>query len=291
MSTTQIEQLRRFSAKANKLGLGLPESVRRALHVIDVANKAPLRAPVDVLQLTDKKIYDEVVTRTVHNIPATRNGAYGVSGGGLAAGIESIKQAAIDAGLRGALPELDGMIEQLRPQFDEHARHFVAAAQDYGFSLRTRTDAVVDLEDNAAVDLWRACRDSWGPINEIAQFRNLICTAFELAPYETEYPGANLDRTTEIDFSVNFAAGDNWDTTGVYYVDGRIGAHINWFQLAKGGLRLNTISEVNDKSGDAPGLDDVRLDPPDELQSFIDEHSADPIEEGDVYPVASSAHQ
>lgn len=95
---------------------------------------------------------------------------------------------------------------------------------------------VID-QDDAAIAAFRAAKKSWFAVQPIASFRILMSTAFGLEP-----TGGLRN-----DFSVLFAAGDNWGQGGKFYLEGKTQSHLDWFALAAGGVRLNGISDVHTK--------------------------------------------
>ncbi len=142
-------------------------------------------------------------------------------------------------------PELNALIEEMRPRFDALADPFAEAVTKYGFTARTTSDDVIRMVDNGASAAWRGTETFFRGAQAIAAVRQQISRIFDVSPTAHEQ-GLNNDEG--IDYSVCFAAGDAWSDDGSYYLAGRSGGTLDWFALAAGGLRLNSPSDVERKT-------------------------------------------
>ncbi|TFD48709.1 hypothetical protein E3T46_14870 [Cryobacterium sp. Hh11] len=241
----------KFKTTCERVSVDVPQPILRGLDIIEVA-KAHNRAPSGgLLDLSDDAVRDRVT-----NLSIRRHQGPAASSRGMTAGIEAFTDELLIEVREACLPELDQIIIDLQPRFDELAAPLVAAAQVYGFTLATTSDMVIELADEKASQAWRDSREAWASVGPIVSLRTLISDAFKVSPTPEEtdrmFFTAGKFRSTDHsihkqDYSVCFAAGDNWSYDGVYYLNNKSGGTLDWFALAGGGLRLNTPAEVQAK--------------------------------------------
>ncbi|MFJ2541880.1 hypothetical protein [Microbacterium sp. NPDC087589] len=224
--------IRAFAERCNAFGIAVPEPIARGLHLVDVADAHAATPAGRVLDLTDDELRDRVtdISIRLHD----RDGIG--SNRGMAPGVRAVHEALRREVIRDTVPLLEAIIIELQPRFDEAIAPLVDAAQRFGISYDTTSDAVID-QDDGMIAAFRAAKKSWFAVQPIATFRILMSTAFGLEPT------GGLSK----DFSVLFAAGDNWGQGGKYYLEGKTQSHLDWFALVAGGLRLNGISDVHTK--------------------------------------------
>ncbi|MGN7968159.1 hypothetical protein [Microbacterium sp. 22296] len=138
-------------------------------------------------------------------------------------------------------PELEALVQEMQPRFDQVAAPFVDAVTTYGFTARTTSDDVIRMADDKASAAWRGTETFFRDAQAIAAVRQQISRVFDVSPTADEQGVYNGEG---IDYSVCFAAGDSWTDDGRFYLAGRTGGTLDWFALASGGLRLNSPSEV-----------------------------------------------
>lgn len=258
-----------FKVACDNAGIPVPEPLLEGMRLREVAH-AHTEAPMGpLLSLTDDEIRDRVEAHAIriHD----KDGI--ASQRGMTPGIAAVTEA-LRAEVRIACaPYLDAIIDDLKPSFDEAAGPLVIAAQQYGFTYRTKSDEVV-LLDHDAIDAWRAARDAHAAIIPFARLRIAMSRAFAVSPSAPEARNffrftPALNDTGNIDHSVAFAAGDNWSLDGKYYLDGNRGGHLDWLALAAGGLSLNTPSETREKLvAKHPGFEDGIPDDNDDLDNL-----------------------
>lgn len=233
-----------FRAACQSIGVPPSSSVARALELIEVAQAHAEPPALSLLTLTDDEARDRITDLSIrqHGV-----GDVGLGRDGLRPGIESFTRDLLAEARGAVLPELDAMVESLRPKFDEAVAPLVRAAQDFQFSMDTTSDDVIERADEGAAQAWRDAREGWAAVKPLAQFRTTMAKAFKLSP-TTDDADADLgsDPTSErrLSYSVLFAAGDNWAYDGTYQVGRKPGSAIDWLALAVGGVRMNTPTEV-----------------------------------------------
>lgn len=226
------DQYRTFATLCDRLGVTVPEPLTRAMHLADVARSHDAAPAGTLLDLTDDELRDRVVDLSIRSHDRDGRG----STLGFKPGIDAVVSQLVAEARAATLPYLDDIVVELQPRFDELAAPLMTATRDYGFTYRTSSDEVIDLADENASAAWRGARSAWSGIAPLVRFRQAMSTTFRLAPV----PSGG-------DFSVLFAAGENWSATGRYYLEGKTQNHLDWFTLASGGIRLNTPTEVEAK--------------------------------------------
>lgn len=236
--------LHTFAALCTSAGIPVPAPITRGIEMIDVANGHAAMPSGPLLAMTDDEVREHVEAVAIRQHTAY---ADGTTAGLLPGTLTFANELAIE--VRAAvLPDLDTMVESLQPRFADVAAPLVLAAQQYGFTNSTRSDDVIELADEDASAAWRNARRAIDAIAPLVRFRIAVSRLFQVSPT----PGEALrlsrweapNNEAPVNYSIAFAAGDNWDGDGGYYIEGKAAGHIDWLELAAGGLRLNTPTEV-----------------------------------------------
>lgn len=236
MNGVSRADLRLFATMCAGIGVQVPAAIARGLELIAIAERAnhvPQRA---LLELTDEQLHEHIVELSIHE--HDRDGK--ATQRGLRPGIIAVTSALVDEVHVAAMPELEEIIDQLRPQFAELVAPLELAAQTFGFTYRTTSDDVINMADETASAAWRAVPAAWTAIAPIVSLRIKMAQLFESLPTTSEARVLGALPNT----SVCFAAGDNWSSTRGYYLDAKTVGHLDWLDLAAGGLRLNSPAEV-----------------------------------------------
>lgn len=245
MNVQQLD-LMRLVIQLEGLGVEVPVLLRRTLEVFELADatERSIEKPVLEMSEADLREYVEAVSLRRH---ATRSG----NGVGLEPGIERVKAQAVAELRAGIVPDLDTIIEGLRPKFDEIVAPFLEAAR-LGLSYEfTTSDDLVREGNTEKLQVWRQVGQSWRAITRIARLRTQLSEAFDVAPTWAEAQQLGARDSGRRDWTVCFAAGDHWSMDGSrgYIERGKPAlSGIDWIAIAaSGGLRLNTASEVREK--------------------------------------------
>lgn len=229
----------KFSDQCERLGVSGPPAIERARDAIAVAEshgEYPL--PADTLSLTPAEIRSYVEDQSIR-----RHSTHGHSIG-FAPGVNAFRAQVQRDAEAAVLPQLEDIIEQLRPRFEELSDPLVAAVRRFDFTLQTSADVVINMENDAATAAWRDARRAWEAIAPIVTLRKQMNEVFNLRPGVDDMPKTrHMARTPNI--SVLFAAGDNWSLDDRYLAGAS--NSLDWFELARGGLRLNSPREVDEK--------------------------------------------
>lgn len=233
--TTTLNALTRLQRALTTLGVDVPEPITKGFAAVRAAQAATVLPPAEnVLDLDQDSIRARVEAFTLRG-HATRAGAVG-----LEPGISAFTQEVLTEVTAQVQPYLDDLIAGQQEAFAKAATPLVVGAQKFGFTLRTTSDQVIDLADDEAPAAWRNARDAWQAMRPFVELRKAVSVAFALTPVREvgcDLPGDN--------WSVCFAAGDNWGLTlHAYKAMGRWDSGLDWLALAKDGLRLNTPTEV-----------------------------------------------
>lgn len=243
-TVTQVGLLE-FAEACRGLDLEPPAAVTRGLELIDAAEAVAAEKPLTNLLQMD---VDDVAP-LVAEVSLRRHVSMGLDPDGLGVGVEKFTAQVLSEVRSAALPDLDGLIEALRPQFDELAKPLTVAAQQHGFTLTTTSDDVIS-RSSEAIEAWRALRHAGAAMEPIADFWRVTADVFGLAPSRR----LNSSRQNAIEhqyaanLSVCFAVGENWSLAD-QFVTHEYRTHVDWLAVAKDGLRLNTPSEVAAKVG------------------------------------------
>lgn len=247
MTALNWGEVHAFVAACKAAGVTPPNSVLRALHILEVA-ASMIPAPTGpLLGASDEQVRERVEALSIR----AHNGGPAEVGRGMNPGVEQVSDTLAEE-LRGAaIPELDALIESLQPTFDEAARPLVVAAREFGIEAGTSSDDIIGRVDFAdAVVAWRATRSAWFQIEPIVRWRIQLSRTFRLSPTieETRRAGHIVMSDEDVNTSVLFVSGDAWSLDpSRYRVQGDRRQHMDWFQLARAGLHLATVTEVTSK--------------------------------------------
>lgn len=231
-------RLAEMKAALEALGAPAPEPLTRGEQLLSIAADFVAEKPTPVLDLDDADVRDDIVMRAIRRHKAPDSFHNGRSAG-LDSGLATFASQLVIEVRAACLPLLDDIIAGERAAFDEPAAALMTASRQYGFTMRTTSDEVIDLADDEAAAAWRATRPAWAKLDRYHAAMRRLLRAFDL---EHATPGTDAPP----DLSPYFAAGANWSREGEYYLEHRTDAGVDWFALAAGGLRLNTPSEVAD---------------------------------------------
>lgn len=237
---TRLAEMR---AALDALGATAPEPLTRGEQLLAIATDFVAEKPGSVLELDDTEVRDNIVMRAIRRHKAPDSFHNGRSAG-LDSGLATFASQLVVEVRAACLPLLDDIIAAQREAFDEPAAALMTASREYGFSLLTSSDQVIDLADNEAAAAWRATRPAWSRLDRYHSAMRRLLRAFEI-----ETTGA-LGEAGPPDLSVYFAAGHNWSRDGAYYLERRTDSGVDWFALAAGGLRLNAPGEIAAKESE-----------------------------------------
>ncbi|KAB1647137.1 hypothetical protein F8O06_00715 [Pseudoclavibacter sp. CFCC 14310] len=246
MSINYVELIK-FQATAEAAGIKVPGSITRAFELLEAVEKHAQEPTGSLLGLTDKQACQRVT-----DIALRRHTTANTWEIGLGAGVASFRDQLLTEVREAVLPDLDQIVTDLQPRFDEIVAPLTTAAQTYGFTWGTTSDQVIDLADEHASQTWRDVRTAWAAIRPIATLRTTISETFELSPTPAEVDGILLLQgrnrmANKLDHSISFAAEDNWSLDGTYCVNNSLNNGIDWLAIARGGLRLNTPTDAATK--------------------------------------------
>ncbi|MCB2177563.1 MAG: hypothetical protein KQH57_17275 [Actinomycetales bacterium] len=230
-------RLAEMRAALDALGAPAPEPLVRGERLLTIAAEFVAEKPTPLLELAEADVRDDIVMRSIRRHKAPDGFNTGRSAG-LDSGLITFESQLVSEVQAACLPLIDDIIAGQREEFDKPAAALVTAAREYGFTMRTTSDDVIDFADEAASAAWRATRPAWAKLDRYHTALRRLLRAFEVetATASPEPP----------DLSVYFAAAGNWSDDGAHYLEHRTDAGVDWFALAAGGLRLNTPSEVAD---------------------------------------------
>lgn len=240
-----------FKGSCERAGIEVPTAIIRGLELIDLAKLQTTPPSSRLLELRDAAVSGYITDLSIR----THQG-YTAASLGMSAGVEEFTDQLLREVREASLPEIDRLIAELRPKFEGLAAPLVTAAQTYGFTLQTTSDSVIDLANEKASTAWRDARAAWQAILPLVRLRIQISEAFKVSPTREEtnqlfFTSGIFDTgplsSNPMDYSVCFAAGDNWSYDGAYAVSQKTGSGIDWFALAAGGLTLNTTAQVREK--------------------------------------------
>lgn len=252
MSTLNVADLHVLTGLCKQLGIESPRPIVRGLELLEVARQHAEPPTGPVLSLSDEAARDRIDDLSRRSHLFTHSG----TGTGLAVGIESFEAQLLAEVREETMPFLEDVTTAMRPAFDAAAEPLMVAAQRFGYTWATSSDDVVDRADEEASAAWRDTRDALAAIQTPARMRIMLARMFDLSPTLDDLRRhharqGQLDAIVtddQLNFSVCFAAGDNWNFHGFYIEPKRGGkSMLDWLALAAGGLRLNTPDEVRQK--------------------------------------------
>jgi len=223
-----------FDVACKAAGVETPAPIVRGQQIRDLANEHAKSVPGGLLSLSDHD-----VTHTLEAF-ALRNHSGSGRNIGLDAGVEEFMSRLSREIREETIPLLEDIVKELQPRFDEATAPLAAAAK-FGITAQTTSDHVIDMVNEKAANAWRAVPAAWAAVAPIATLRRKMSKLFAVAPYIGEHDEQGTN------YSVCFAAGDNWSADAGYLIDGKKGQHTDWLAIARDGFRLNTPSEVEEK--------------------------------------------
>ncbi len=243
--TISLNDARLFAGRCKAIGVAVPEPLERALHLLQVAQRHAIKPAGSLLQLADDEARDWI---TVSSIRAHEG--YNGASRGMEPGINDFRTRLLAEVQETILPDLERIVIELRPRFDEAVAPLVLAAQEFGFTFGTRPEDVLDMTEPGAVEAFRGARDAWAAVQPLAKFRIIMARAFGHSPTPDDAAmalGAMDVKPDRLSYSVLFAAGQNFAYDETYNILRRPGEQLDWLALAVGGLNYNTPTEVDEK--------------------------------------------
>lgn len=229
----------RFAESCETLGIPAPPSIARGVELLAIAEAHEVERPhVHTLSMTPEEVRSFIEDRSA------RRHMSRTSGTGFQPGLNQFRERLHRDVAAAVMPELEDVVQQLQQRFQELAAPMMTAVRTYGFTLTTTSDDIINLDDNEATAAWRNARKSWEAIAPIVSLRKEMTEVFELRPNHHDLPPVHRGGDSP-NLSVLFAAGDNWSLGSEYLA--RSSTSLDWFALAKGGLRLNSPREVDEK--------------------------------------------
>lgn len=247
--TFHLADLFTVQAMCAELGVETPEPVARGLHLLAVARAHAEPPTGSLLSLSDDDARGRIDAWSLRSHIYTHSG----TGTGLTPGIEQFESQLLPEVHEATLPFVDGLVDALRPSFDEPAEALMLGAQIFGFSWETTSDWVLDQKSEAASEAWRATRDALAAIERPARMRIKLSQMFDLSPTADDVRRhyarlGQFDAPVREDASVLFARHDNWGFDRGFYLErNRGGSSLDWLALAQDGLRLNGVEDVHEK--------------------------------------------
>lgn len=247
MGTVNTGSLVTFKRQCLAIGIEPPAAIEKGMHVLAVAEATQEDPPADLLTMTDSKIraYVEAISLRRHD----RDGRGSMLG--LAAGLDPFRSTLAAQVHAASLPDLERISEELRPKFDEAVAPLHVAAQTYGITYATTPAEILDRDDEKVSRAYRAMREAWGRVDQIASLRIAMSQTFDLSPTLADVQDAMFPAIvtgSRVNYSVVFAAtDDNWSLGDGYYIESGGRGGLDWLALAAGGLRLNSPAEVLEK--------------------------------------------
>lgn len=259
--------VRQFVASCEQAGIEPPQSVVRALHVLDVAQAHVADPTGPLLGASDSEVRERVEQLSIRAHDGLGLGALR----GMQPGVDAVSDALAREVASTVVPELDYVITSLQDRFNEAARPLEVAARDYGIEAGTSSDDIIDRPDfEEAGAAWRAMRSGWFKLQPLVALRITISKTFLLSPTadETRKAGYIVFSDSDINPSVLFS--DAWSLDpSAYRVQGERSAHLDWLSLARHGLRMSTVTEVQQKIA-ARGVERVASAPSVRVTGDID---------------------
>jgi hypothetical protein len=238
----------KFVAQCQRLGVTGPPAIKRAQEVLAIAEAHEAeKGTANTLEMSPTEIREFIEDRAMRRHTSVSDGT------GLAPGIRAFRGRVVLDVAAAVMPQLEDVVDQLRPRFKEMSGPLVAAVTEYGFTLSTSSDDIINMEDDAATAAWRDARRAWDAIAPIVALRKQMTEVFNLRPNTDDLPGTR-HMTMTPNLSVLFAASDNWSLDSGFLANSS--NSLDWFELARGGLRLNSPREVDAK---LKVRDDARL--------------------------------
>lgn len=245
MSALNWIEVEAFALSCSRVGVEPPESIAKALHLVNVANAFIDEPSGPILGMTDAKMRERITAVSVR----THN-AGNPSNAGMRPGRDAVLDALSHELREHLMPELDSIITELQPRFAEAAGPLEVAAREFGIESMTSSDEIIDRSDYAqAVVAWREMREGWAKLFPLVQWRIRVSQVFRCGPTHDQVKRAGfelLGDDTKLNYSVLFASGEGWSLDpDRLHVQGDRRQNLDWLSLARSGLRLNTVSDVD----------------------------------------------
>lgn len=237
-------QVREFVALCAGLDIEPPAAAVRGLGILDLADAHQRVEMPTLLTATDDEVRDFLDLVSLRRASIVDGVSGTVNGTGMSVAVRDMSRELAQEVRTAVIADMERFTEALRPRFDKQAAILVDAAQTYGYTLRTTSDEVIMRADEKASEAWRATRRAWFAIQRIADIRIRASKVFHCGPI-TDFNQSKTINAETWDYSVCFAAGDNWSMDGSKYVQGNVQGDLDWLALAAGGLRLNSPAETD----------------------------------------------
>ncbi len=240
MNSVNLGMAEKFVNECAKLGLTGPQAIADANAVLERAKALTKEEPnVRLLELTPTELEAHM-----KDVSIRRHAGIGGSGDGLQPGYVAVTHQVSAEAHAAALPQLELLVEELRPRFDELATQIGVAVRTYGFTAQTTAEQVIQQQqtDLDAIIAWRNAQTADTALTRIARLMIRMVEVFGLRPNVKDYP-RRPGPDPAVNYSVLFAAGSNWGMQDEYIVEGT-SSTIDWYALAAEGLRLNSPAEV-----------------------------------------------
>lgn len=243
MTSLSWIELEALTITLRGLGIDPPSSVAKALHLVAVAKSHVAEPNGSLLNLSDAQI-----RRRVEELSIRRHGDNGrESDRGMRPGLERVLDQLSDELVSAVVPELDDLIVGLQPQFAEAAEPLHVAAREFNIESMTSSDDIIDRDDfEEAGAAWKAMRAGWFQLAPIVNLRIRISQVFKISPNHDDVKRAGYGLhgdDSNVNMSVLFC--DAWSLDpDAYHVEGDRRNNLDWLQMARSGLKLRTVSDV-----------------------------------------------
>jgi hypothetical protein len=248
MSRTRfsLTEAANFAVQCRELRISPPPALIRGLEQAAVIQRIQSEPTPPLLSLTEAQLRQRVRDEAMSRMAS----ASSLEGHGLVGGVSRVLEELSAEVRAAAMPELEPICDELRTRFQKRAKPIEIAAQEFGFTFATSSDDVIML-DNKAISAWKAIPGAWNAIQPLVDLRIEMSSVFEASPNERQmrdlrWSSGRHERRppADVNYSVAFAGGDNWGTGSDYYLDDDAAGQLNWLELARGGLRINSPEEV-----------------------------------------------
>lgn len=248
-----------FKVLCESNGIRVPDIVTRGIEAIDSARSYTERRQVRVLDLSAEQMRSFVRDESIR----AHSDDGSVSSRGYRPGFDRVSEQAWAEVREQIGPALDKLVVGQRKKFERIVAPIVEGAQKYGFKYRTTSDEVVRAGDPKGMLAWRDVGYAWASVKPIAQFRVKLSQIFDVSPTWGEARDLGSIDPGSRNWSVCFAAGDEWSMTDGYHIEDQPSVTgLDWFAIAQGGLRLNTPTEVRAKIAERAKREGATLSAP-----------------------------
>jgi hypothetical protein len=172
------------------LDIAPPAALVRGLELLDAAEAFHTERPLaSILDLDDAEIGPLITDLAIRH----HAGRGATTPDGLGAGVDAFTEKLLAEMCEHTLPDLDRIVVELRPQFDELARPLIVAAQEPGFTSATTSDDLITWSA-AAIEAWRALRSAEATLEPLAGVWRAMTEIFAVEPTRATSP--RRSRTT-----------------------------------------------------------------------------------------------